>query len=150
MDTVEMFPSWAIGFIYKITRKSDKKFYVGRKNLYSERTKPLTKKELLVQTDKRKSKKKKVVAESDWKTYYGSEPTLKADVKELGEDSFVREILYICGHKKEVTYQEIRHQILEGCLESDNCYNKNISGKFWKKDTCFIPLEDGEHSIGTA
>lgn len=129
------FPENSYGFIYKIVRLSDGKFYVGRKNLYSERTKALTKKELLEHTGKgKKPTKKKVVSESDWRTYYGSEPSLKADVKEKGPEAFKREILYVCTHKKQMTYQELRHQILEGCLESDNCWNGNILGKFWKKD----------------
>lgn len=132
--TIEQLPQNAYSFIYLITRISDGKFYVGRKNLYSERTKALTKKELSEQTDKRASKKKKVVAESDWMQYHGSEPTLKADVKETGKDAFKREIIHICTHKKQTTYQELRHQILLGCLESDNCYNAQILAKFWKKD----------------
>jgi hypothetical protein len=129
------FPENTYGFIYKITRISDGKFYVGRKNLYSERTKLLTKKELSEHTGKgKKPAKKKVVSESDWQAYYGSNSTLKADVKEIGKEGFKREILHICTHKKQMTYQELRHQILEGCLESTGSYVDNILGKFWRKD----------------
>jgi len=134
MSSIELLPKNAYSFIYLITRVSDGRYYVGRKNLYSERTKALTKKELTEQTDKRLSKKKKVVTESDWKTYYGSEPTLKEDVKVLGKEAFTRQIIHICTHKKQTTYQELRHQILLECLESDNCYNSQILAKFWKKD----------------
>lgn len=135
LGSIEDFPEGTFGFIYKITRLSDGKFYVGRKNLYSERTKLLTKKELLEHTGKgKKPTKKKVVAESDWRLYFGSEPTLKADVKELGKEAFKREIIHLCNHKKQMTYQELRHQILQGCLESDNCWNSNVLGKFFKKD----------------
>ena len=133
--SIEEFPMNTIGFIYKITRISDGKYYVGRKNLLTERNKPLTKKELSEHAGKgKKPTKKKVIAESDWQAYYGSNPTLKADVKELGKEAFVREILHICTHKKQMTYQELRHQIIEGCLESTNCYVDNILGKFWRKD----------------
>ncbi len=129
------FPENTYGFIYKITRIEDGKFYIGRKNLYSERTKALTKKELAEHTGKgKKPTKKKVIAESDWKDYYGSEASLKAEVKQLGKGAFKREVLHLCTHKKQMTYQELRHQILQGCLESDNCFNGNILGKFWKKD----------------
>jgi Putative endonuclease segE, GIY-YIG domain len=132
---ISEFPENTYGFIYKITRIDDGKFYVGRKNLYSERTKALTKKELAEHTGKgKKPTKKKVTAESDWKDYYGSEASLKLEVKQLGKGAFKREIIYLCTHKKQMTYQELRHQILQGCLESDNCYNGNILGKFWKKD----------------
>ena len=134
-ENIEQFPEGSYGFIYKITRLSDGKFYVGRKNLHTERSKPLTKKELSEHTGKgKKPTKKKVIAESDWKAYFGSEASLKVDVKEQGKDAYKREILFICMHKKQMTYQELRHQILEGCLESDNCFNGNILGKFWKKD----------------
>lgn len=135
INDISEFPENTYGFIYKITRTSDGKFYVGRKNLYSERTKALTKKELSEHTGKgKKPTKKKVVSESDWQTYYGSNTNLKADMKEQGKDVFKREILHLCTHKKQMTYQEIRYQILEGCLESDNCYVDNVLGKFWRKD----------------
>ena len=135
INDMSEFPENTYGFIYKITRSSDGKFYVGRKNLYSERTKALTKKELSEHTGKgKKPTKKKVVSESDWKTYYGSNTNLKADIKGQGKDVFKREILHLCTHKKQMTYQEIRYQILEGCLESDNCYVDNVLGKFWRKD----------------
>lgn len=136
IEEINQFPEGTFGFIYRITRLSDGKFYIGRKNLYSERTKPLTKKEISEQTGKgRRPTKKKVVAESDWKRYFGSNPTLKADLKELGEDAFKREILHLCDHKKQMTYQELRYQILNGCLESENSWNDNILGKFFKKDS---------------
>lgn len=129
------FPENTYGFIYKITRIEDGKFYIGRKNLYSERTKALTKKELAEHTGKgKKPTKKKVIAESDWQEYYGSEASLKAEIKQIGKPAFRREVLHLCTHKKQMTYQELRHQILQGCLESDNCFNGNILGKFWKKD----------------
>lgn len=135
IENIEEFPEGTFGFIYKITRLSDDKFYVGRKNLYSERSKPLTKKEISEQTGKgRRPTKKKVVAESDWKRYYGSNPDLKADVKELGEQAFKREILHLCQHKKQMTYQELRYQVLNGCLESENSWNDNILGKIFRKD----------------
>ncbi len=56
------FPENTYGFIYKITRIEDGKFYIGRKNLYSERTKAITKKELAEHTGKgKKPTKKKVI-----------------------------------------------------------------------------------------
>jgi hypothetical protein len=135
INNIADFPEGTYGFIYKITRITDGKFYVGRKNLYSERNKPLTKKELSEHTGKgKKPSKKKVVSESDWQTYYGSNSNLKVDVKELGKEAFKREILHLCTHKKQMTYQELRHQILEGCLESPTSYVDNILGKFWRKD----------------
>jgi hypothetical protein len=134
IDDISKIPDGAVAFIYKITRLSDGKYYVGKKSLYSHRTKALTKKELSEQTDKRKSKKKKVVSESDWKAYYGSDIALKEDVKKLGPEAFKREIIRFCTNKKQATYQELRYQIILECLESNNCYNGQILGKIWRKD----------------
>jgi len=131
---IEQFPEGVIGFIYKITRVSDGKYYIGKKSLYSERNKPLTKKELAdYKAPGKKPKKKKVISESDWKTYHGSHQVLKEEVKKTGGEGFVREILFLCTSKKQLTYQEIRHQILNN-WESDQCWNDQILGKFWKKD----------------
>ena len=135
IEDISDFPEDTFGFIYKVTNINDGKFYVGRKNLYSVKTKTLTKKELAEHTGKgKKPSKKKVTSESDWKTYYGSNSVIKDDVKRLGKEVFKREILHLCTHKKQMTYQELRYQILEGCLESDNSYVDNILGKFWRKD----------------
>ena len=129
------FDEKAVGFVYMITNIETGKFYIGRKVFTNTLTKKLTKKEISEQSGPgRKPTKKKVVAESDWQAYFGSEATLKADVKERGKEAFKREIIHLCSHKKQMTYQELRHQILQGCLESDNCFNGNILGKFWKKD----------------
>lgn len=132
--SIEDLPENAHGIIYKISRIDDGKFYIGKKNLYSERNVKMGKKEAAKITDKRRKLTKKVKKESDWKSYYGSEDILKRDVKELGEEMFKREIIHVCFNKKSLTYQELRHQFLNGCLESDNCFNGNIAGKFFRKD----------------
>ncbi len=134
IDSIDKFPEGVVAFVYRITRISDGKFYIGKKSLFSQRTKPLTKKELAEQTDKRKSKKKKVVSESDWKTYYGSDLLLKEEVKKEGPEGYKREILKLCYNKKQASYHEVREQILHTCLESNNCWNGHVMGKFWKKD----------------
>ena len=139
IDNIEQFPESAFGFIYKITCVDTGKWYIGRKNLYSERNKPLTKKELaedaLLKKPGKKKTKKLVIKESDWLKYYGSEELIKAEVKEKGKAVFHREILHITFSKKATTYQEIRYQILHGALESDNSYNSNISGYYFRSDT---------------
>lgn len=133
---LEDFPQNCIGFVYKITNLNNGKWYIGKKNLYFERTKKLGKKELANLEVKRgkKPSKKKVITESDWMIYYGSEPVLKQDVKSLGEACFQREILELCFNKKHLTYCEVKWQILENALESELSYNSNILGKFFKKD----------------
>lgn len=131
---ISQIPDEAIGFIYKIVNGETGKFYVGKKNLYSTRNIKLGKKALAAREDKRLSKKKKIVKESDWKTYFGSEPVLKEEIENDGDKYFHRTILHFCNSKKSLTYQEIRYQILSGCLESQISYNSNISGKFFRSD----------------
>lgn len=123
------------GFVYKITNLETGKFYVGKKNFFSVRNIPLNKTELSLLTDGRKSKKKKVVKESDWRNYWGSNKELLKDVELLGKDSFDRQILMLCKTKKALTYYEVHYQCRYECLVSPNCsYNDNILGKFFPKD----------------
>lgn len=133
--SISQLPEGAYGFIYKITNLATGKWYVGKKNLYSTRNIKLGKRALAAREDKRASKKKVVVKESDWKSYYGSEPVLLQDIQQDGYDVFSRDILHVCYAKGSLTYQELRHQILLGCLESDNCYNGNLLGKFFRSTT---------------
>jgi len=70
-----------------------------------------------------KGKKKKFLHDSDWQTYWGSNDELKDDIKRLGESNFRREIIRFCTSKSELTYFELKEQILRGALESDAYYN---------------------------
>lgn len=138
------------GFIYKITHIPSGKMYLGRKNLYTERNVKLGKKELSIIKEERKlnkvqgklPSKKKVIKESDWKTYYGSNAELKELVKKEGELNFKKEILMFCKDKKHLTYFETKILFLENVLENNELYyNNNILGKFYSKD---FNLEDKE------
>jgi predicted SPOUT superfamily RNA methylase MTH1 len=133
VKSLEDLPEGIHGFVYLITNLINGKIYVGKKNIHSVQNKPLGKKELLELEDKRKSKKKQVIKESNWKSYWGSNTDLLSDVKEFGEDSFTREILKVCYSKKELTYFEIHFQCVEEVLIKDS-YNSNILGKFYRKD----------------
>lgn len=133
MTSMDKFPEGTIGFVYQITNMTTNKFYIGKKNLIHTRTKALTKKELAEITDKRKSKKKKVVTESDWLTYCGSNDELKKDIKTYGSDCIRREILCLSSDKADLTYREVKYQFEYNVLEVDYTYNNNILGKFWRK-----------------
>jgi hypothetical protein len=125
------------GFVYIITRLSDGKAYIGKKQLTSTRKKKLTKKELAAAPVKpgRKPTTKKVTSESDWKSYWGSEPTLKQEVKTLGESHFQRVILRFCKSKKQLSYYEENEQHIRNVLaHPDKFYNSNISGRYFRKD----------------
>ena len=132
--TIEDFAPECIGFVYKITNLCNDKIYIGKKSLYSNIKKKLTKKELAEQTGPgRKPTKKIVTSESNWKVYMGSSKDLLEDIKQIGADNFDRQILRVCFSKKQLTFHEINYQIRYGVLEV-NSYNDNILGKFYRKD----------------
>lgn len=100
-----------IGFVYCITNTVSNKKYIGKKLFHASKTKQV------------KGKKKRYKVSSDWQTYYGSNLELQNDVKELGIDNFLREILYLCKSKGECSYLEAREQFIHKVLESDDYYN---------------------------
>lgn len=133
---ISQFPENTYGFIYKVTHKPTGKAYIGKKVLYFNKKVKLGKKELALQTGPgRKSTTKTITKESDWKTYYGSEPEIKKLISEQGPDVFERIILKLVDSKKLLTYFETKYQFIYEVLEqSDKWFNSNILGKFYSKD----------------
>ena len=122
----------AFGFIYKITYTDpttlEKKFYIGKKQFYSDLNVKKGKKELALMTDRRGSKKKKVNKESDWLKYQSSNDFLKT----VEPMHIEKEILLLCYTKTELTYMETKFLFCEGVLEDENYLNDNISGRYFK------------------
>jgi hypothetical protein len=105
-------------FVYLITNLTNNKKYVGKKLAKFKTTKPPL---------KGKKNKRRGYKESDWKTYWGSSDHLNADVLELGEDKFRREILYYCPSRGVASYIEAREQFERRVLETDDYYNGIIN-----------------------
>ena len=105
-------------FVYLITNLTNNKKYVGKKLAKFKTTKP----PLKGRKNKRRGHK-----ESDWRTYWGSSDHLNADVLELGEDKFRREILYYCPSRGVASYLEAREQFERRVLETDDYYNGIIN-----------------------
>ena len=134
-DSVEKFPENCIGFVYKITNIKTGKFYIGKKSLFSNVRKKLTKKELAEYSGPgRKPTKKLVTSESNWQDYWGSNKGILQEIKEEGTDSFRKEILKFCFNKKQLTYWEVHYQCVNEVLLSDKSYNDNVLAKFFRKD----------------
>lgn len=129
-------PEDNFGFVYKITNLTDGKFYIGKKVFWNNKKHKLTKKQLAEQSGPgRKPTHEVIRTESDWKTYWGSNKQLLADIKTLGEDHFECLILHVCKTKKQLTYYEMHYQCKFECLVSPSLsYNDNILGKFFSKD----------------
>ena len=136
IENIEDFPQDTFGFIYIVTHKPSGKSYIGKKSLFHNIKKKLTKKELAEQTGPgRKSATKVVVKESDWKTYYGSAKPIMELIKGGKQEEFTREILQLVPNKKLLTYYECKYLFKYGVLEHPlEYFNDNILGKFYSKD----------------
>jgi Putative endonuclease segE, GIY-YIG domain len=134
-DSTDKFPKNCIGFVYRITNIQTGKFYIGRKSLYSNIKKKLTKKELSeLSGPGRKPTKKLVTSESNWMVYWGSNKGILQEIKEEGTSMFRKEILKFCFNKKQLTYWELHYQCVNEVLLTDKSYNDNILAKFFRKD----------------
>ena len=124
------------GFVYITTYIPSGKQYIGKKSLFHNVRKKLSKKALTeYKGPGRKPKSIIEKKESDWKTYYGSELRIKKLIKEGKQKEFKREILYLAPNKKLLTYEETKLQFeLEVLKHPDKWYNTNILGSFFTKD----------------
>ncbi len=98
------------GFVYLITNTTTGKKYIGKKLFWHKKTRQV------------KGKKKRFLAESDWKTYFGSSKALQEDVRALGETCFKREILHLCKNKGECSYLEAKEQFDRAVLFNPETY----------------------------
>ena len=137
MTSVEEFPPSTFGFVYRVIHEPTGKIYIGKKVLQFNRKAKLTKRDLALYEGQsgRKPSFKRVIKESDWKTYYGSHKEILALIKEGKEDEFKREILTLSPTKKLLTYEETKALFLYEVLQKpDEYFNDNILGKFFRKD----------------
>lgn len=104
------------GFVYCITNLENNRKYIGKKLFKSYRKKKI------------KGKTKRILIESDWKSYYGSSNELKKDIELLGKDKFKREIIYLCHNKSEMNYRELKLQMKYDVVLHPNKYYNGFVG----------------------
>lgn len=130
--TKETFPKDAMGFVYIMGAviNGEKKFYIGKKTVYSQRKVKLGKRELEARPTK---------AHKDWKwkdhfepfeNYFSSNDVLK----KAHQDGIQikRVILQFCSSKAELTFEETRHLFRADVLKDKRFLNDNILGKFYR------------------
>ena len=114
------------GFVYRITNIQTGKQYIGRKYFWQKR--------------KPRGGGRRVTSESDWKKYYGSSKELNEERKNVGNNTFRREIISIHKTLGQVNYEETRQLFLNNVLtEADidgtpKFYNSNILGRYMRKN----------------
>lgn len=81
---------------------------------------------------KGKTRRRTKVVETDWQDYFGSSDEVKLLVEENGRDSFVREILHLCGSKGHMGYLELYEQVTRHALLRDDYYNGIVQCKIHK------------------
>ena len=115
------------GFVYKITNIQTKRSYIGRKQFHSYIRKKI----------KGKKNRKKIVRESDWRSYTGSSEVLNEDISSMGKEKFTFTIIKLCVTKRDLGYYETWHQMTESVLDSKfpdgsrKYYNNNIMSRWF-------------------
>lgn len=109
------------GFVYVIENTFNNKKYIGKKFFWTPKTRQI------------KKKKKKYLAESDWKEYFGSNEELLKDIELLGKENFKRTILKLCQNKGECSYIEAKYQFEYDVLRNPLYYNSWIMLKVHRK-----------------
>lgn len=121
-------PDGYYGFTYLIVNETNGKIYVGKKAFTFNVKKKLSKRA-------RKGTRKRVEVnkkDSGWLKYFGSSNELKEDIKIYGEEPFTRYILDFCKNKSELSYAEVKQQIIHRVLEVPS-YNNWISCRVYKR-----------------
>ena len=145
ITSIKDMPEGTYGFIYEVIYKPTDVRYIGKKVLYFERNKRLGKKALAALREERSKQglrgrvpiKQKIITESDWKDYFGSQKEIVTLSKEdnAGEN-WEKRILEFVPNKKLLTYYETKHLFKNDVLENQYSahINDNILGKFFRKD----------------
>lgn len=101
------------GFVYRIESVDRTIKYIGKKQVHT-------------------WQKGRGHRESNWRRYTSSSTELKEIIKKKGTSQFKFEIIELCYSKIELTYNEMKHQVLNDVLHDPTYLNKQILGRFYK------------------
>jgi hypothetical protein len=123
----------AIGFVYRITNIINGRVYLGKKSLVQVKLKRIG------------NRNKRLLVESNWREYWGSNKQLLEDIAYHGEVNFHREVLHWCQTKGDASYLELKQQILHGVLEHPTKYYNNFIGaRIHRKHLKLDFMNDGD------
>jgi hypothetical protein len=145
ITSLEDMPKGTYGIRSEVIYKPENIKYIGKKVLYFERNKKLGKKALKLLQEERSKQglrgrtplKEKIIIESDWISYFGSQKEiLTISKKDNSNKNWEKHILQFVPNKKLLTYYETKYLFKNGILEDkySNHINDNILGKFFRKD----------------
>ena len=121
MKSHDDFSDDVVGFIYRISYTNNK-VYIGKKLIRSlVRVKP-TKAQLAI----RKNYKRMEWKNKPFAKYNGSSK------ESVGLTIAKKEIIELCSDKINLTYAEMKHQVMCSVLTDDTYINANIAGKFFR------------------
>jgi hypothetical protein len=114
------------GMVYLITLPNGY-WYIGCKQFISnKKLKPL----------KNKTRSRRIITESDWKTYSSSSNTINNYISKNGKEGIEFRVLSLVkGGKFELKYCEIKHQITKNCLFEEKSINGIVNVRLSKKKT---------------
>jgi len=101
-------PSEFVGFVYLITCTVNHRKYIGKKFFHA-----TTRKQI-----KGKTRKKKIVKESDWKKYAGSSAWLKSEIEMYGKEAFKFDILSLHESRSSLAWEEAKQIVLHDALRA--------------------------------
>jgi hypothetical protein len=118
------------GFVYKITDPYGK-IYIGKKAFSHNQKKKISKK--VRKVTKTRKRVERIKKDSGWLGYYGSSKPLLEMLEQGNLHNYCkREIVKLCENRQSLAYWEMAIMVQENVLFRDDCWNGNISGKFFK------------------
>jgi|TARA_R110000851_G_scaffold141324_2_gene279167 hypothetical protein len=101
-----------VGFVYLIENLDSNMYYIGKKSLTK------------TKVYQKNKKKKRMLVESDWKDYTGSNDLLNEHIE--SGNKIRKTIIRMCRNKTEMSYYEAKEQFSRDVLLDKNSYNKWI------------------------
>jgi len=111
------------GFVYLVRNTLTGQGYIGRKYFWAKTR----------QKVKGRTRRKRIVKESDWRFYKSSSEELKRDISRLGLGVFEFHVLSLHRTRGETNYCEVKEQFVRDVL-----YSKLPSGEYEYLNNCIL------------